>query len=74
MGGRQSQMASGLTQGGRQSSEAAAKEDRANSKIDETVVVGLASWPPTRALVTKALQDLVKKKKKNTKSQIQVCV
>jgi hypothetical protein len=30
------------------SSEAAAKEDEANSKADETVVlVGLASWPPT---------------------------
>jgi hypothetical protein len=28
--------------------EATAKEDRANSKADDTVVlVGLASWPPT---------------------------
>jgi hypothetical protein len=36
--------------------EAAAKEDRANSKADETVMlVGLASWPPTRALVIKVL-------------------
>jgi hypothetical protein len=40
------------------SSEAATKEDKTNSKIDETVVlVGLASWPPTRALVIKALLD-----------------
>jgi hypothetical protein len=32
------------------------KEDKTNSKADETVVlVGLASWPPTRALVIKAL-------------------
>jgi hypothetical protein len=38
------------------SSEAAAKEDKANSKTDESVVlVELASWPPTRVLVTKAL-------------------
>jgi hypothetical protein len=37
------------------SSEAAAKEDKTNYKADETVVVGLASWPPTRALVIKAL-------------------
>jgi type IV secretory pathway TrbL component len=38
------------------SSEAAAKEDKTNSKADEIVVlVGLASWPPTRALVIKAL-------------------
>jgi hypothetical protein len=38
------------------SSEAVAKEDKANSKVDETVVlVGLASWPPARALVIKAL-------------------
>jgi hypothetical protein len=30
------------------SSEAMGKEDKANSKADETVVlVGLASWPPT---------------------------
>jgi hypothetical protein len=37
-------------------SEAATKEDKANSKADGTVVlVGLASWPPTRALVIKAL-------------------
>jgi hypothetical protein len=40
------------------SSEAVAKEDKANSKADETVVlVGLASLPPTRALVIKALLD-----------------
>jgi uncharacterized sporulation protein YeaH/YhbH (DUF444 family) len=48
------------------SSEAAAKEDRANSKADETVLVELASWPPIRALVTltvmSAEQDLVKRK------------
>jgi hypothetical protein len=37
------------------SSEATAKKDMANSKVDEIVVVGLASWPPTRALVIKAL-------------------
>jgi hypothetical protein len=38
------------------SSRAAAKEDKTNFKVDETVVlVGLASWPPTRALVIKAL-------------------
>jgi hypothetical protein len=37
------------------SSEAVAKEDKPNSKVDETVLVGLASWPPTRALVIKAL-------------------
>jgi hypothetical protein len=38
------------------SSEAADKEDKANSKADEVVVlVGLASWPPTRALVIKDL-------------------
>jgi hypothetical protein len=38
------------------SSEAAQKEDKANSKADESVVfVGLATWPPTRVLVTKAL-------------------
>jgi hypothetical protein len=38
------------------SSEAAAKEEKANYKVDEIVVlVGLASWPPTRALVKKAL-------------------
>jgi hypothetical protein len=38
------------------SSEVVAKEDMANSKTDEIVVlVGLASWPPTRALVTKSL-------------------
>jgi hypothetical protein len=34
------------------SSEVVAKEDKANSKVDEIVVlVGLASWPPTWALV-----------------------
>jgi hypothetical protein len=38
------------------SSEAAAKEDKTNSKADKTVVlVGLASQPPTQALVIKAL-------------------
>jgi hypothetical protein len=37
------------------SSEATAKEDRANFKADETVLVGLESWPPTWALVIKAL-------------------
>jgi hypothetical protein len=38
------------------SSEATDKEDKANSKADESVVlVGLATWPPTRVLVTKAL-------------------
>jgi hypothetical protein len=38
------------------SSEAAAKEDKVNFKIDETMVlVGFASWPPTRALVIKTL-------------------
>jgi hypothetical protein len=38
------------------SSEVTVKEDKANSKADETVVlVGLASCPPTRALVIKAL-------------------
>jgi hypothetical protein len=38
------------------SSEAADKDDKANSKEDETVVlVGLPSLPPTRALVIKSL-------------------
>jgi hypothetical protein len=38
------------------SSEVAHKEDKANSKSDESVVlVGLATWPPTQVLVTKAL-------------------
>jgi hypothetical protein len=38
------------------SSEDATKEDKANSKADEIVVLmGLASWPPTRALVKRAL-------------------
>jgi hypothetical protein len=38
------------------SSEAGYKEDKANSKADELVVlVGLATWPPTRAPVIKAL-------------------
>jgi hypothetical protein len=38
------------------SSEAIDNEDKANFKADETVVlVGLASWPPTRALVIKTL-------------------
>jgi hypothetical protein len=36
--------------------EVVAKEDKANSKVDEIVVlVGLASWPPTGALVIKDL-------------------
>jgi hypothetical protein len=35
--------------------EAVAREDKANSKKDEIVLVGLASWPPTRALLIKAL-------------------
>jgi hypothetical protein len=40
------------------SSEAAAKEDKTNSKADETVVLmGLVSWPPTRALIIKALLE-----------------
>jgi hypothetical protein len=38
------------------SSKAAHKEDKANSKADESVVlVGLATWPPTRVLVIKVL-------------------
>jgi hypothetical protein len=38
--------------------EAKAKEDKANSKAVETVVlVGLASWPPTRALLIKVLLE-----------------
>jgi hypothetical protein len=38
------------------SSEATDKEDKANSEVDELVVlVGLATWPPARVLVTKAL-------------------
>jgi hypothetical protein len=36
-------------------SEAAVKEDKANPKADGTALVGLASGPPTRALVIKAL-------------------
>jgi hypothetical protein len=40
------------------SSEAAHKENKANSKVDESVVlVGLATWPPTRAPVIKALLE-----------------
>jgi hypothetical protein len=35
--------------------QVAAKEDKANSKEDETVLVGLASWPPARAQVIKGL-------------------
>jgi hypothetical protein len=36
--------------------EAVHKEDKANSKADESIVlVGLATWLPTRVLVTKAL-------------------
>jgi hypothetical protein len=38
------------------SSEAAHKEDKANLKADELVVlVELATWPPTRAPVIKVL-------------------
>jgi hypothetical protein len=38
--------------------EAAHKEDKANSKADESIVlVGLATWPPTRAQVIKALLE-----------------
>jgi hypothetical protein len=38
------------------SSEVVAKEDKTNFKADEIVVlVGLALWPPIRALVIKAL-------------------
>jgi hypothetical protein len=37
------------------SSKVAAREDKANSKEDEIMLVRLASWPPTRALVIKAL-------------------
>jgi hypothetical protein len=34
------------------------KEDKANSKADESVVlVGLATWPPTQAPVIKALLE-----------------
>jgi hypothetical protein len=37
-------------------SEAVAKEDKTNSKADESIVlVGLASWPPTRVLKIRAL-------------------
>jgi hypothetical protein len=40
------------------SSEAAHKEDKVNSKTDESVVlVGLATWPPTQAPVIKALLE-----------------
>jgi hypothetical protein len=40
------------------SSEAAHKEDKGNSKADESVVlVGLATWPPIRAPVIKALLE-----------------
>jgi hypothetical protein len=40
------------------SSEAAHKEDKANFKTDESVVlVGLATWPPKRAPVIKALLE-----------------
>jgi hypothetical protein len=39
-------------------SEAAHKEDKENSKADESVVlVELATWPPTRAPVIKALME-----------------
>jgi hypothetical protein len=40
------------------SSEVAVKEDKTNYKADETVVLmGLASWPPTRTLVIKVLLE-----------------
>jgi hypothetical protein len=40
------------------SSKATNKEDKANSKANEIVVlVGLALWPPIRALVIKHLLD-----------------
>jgi hypothetical protein len=40
------------------SSKIADKEDKANSKVHETVVlVGLASWPPTWALVIRILLE-----------------
>jgi hypothetical protein len=37
------------------SSEAAAREDKVNSKESEMVLVRLVSWPPTQALVIKGL-------------------
>jgi hypothetical protein len=37
--------------------EVTTKEDKANSKADETLLVGLASWPPTRALIIKVLLE-----------------
>jgi hypothetical protein len=37
------------------SSEVAAIEDKENSNEGEMVLVGLASWSPTRELVIKAL-------------------
>jgi hypothetical protein len=37
------------------SSGVVAKKDKVNSKADETVLVGLASWPPNQALVIKVL-------------------
>jgi hypothetical protein len=39
------------------SSEATTKEDKANFKVGEIVLVGLASWLPTQALVIKALLE-----------------
>jgi hypothetical protein len=39
-------------------SKATTKEDKRNYKADETVVLmGLASWPPTQALVIRALLE-----------------
>jgi hypothetical protein len=38
-------------------SEVAARDNKANFKQDEMVLVGLASWPQTRALVTKILLE-----------------
>jgi hypothetical protein len=37
------------------SSKAPAKVDRSNCEVDEIVLVGLASWPPTQVLVIKTL-------------------
>jgi hypothetical protein len=39
------------------SSEVATRDDKVNSKEDEIVLMGLASWPPTRALLIKALLE-----------------
>jgi hypothetical protein len=44
------------------SSETAVKEDKTNFKADETLLVRLALWPQTQALVIKALMKLEAKK------------